>query len=102
MSFLDDLISDQQFNEFIDQGTLAHIENLIWHSSLDEKQKHRLEKRMLSLETQEGVNEMINYLMQCQPIVGIHRAPMTQYESVAATRYRVELENFKERGKEGI
>jgi hypothetical protein len=99
MSFLDELISDQQFNENVDQGLLGQIEVLIWHSSLDEKQKAKKMKEMLRLESIEGAMKMITFLKEFQPIVGLHRAPMTQYESVEATRLRVDRENFKERRK---
>jgi hypothetical protein len=99
MSFLDELISDQQFNENVDQGLLGQIEVLIWHSSLDEKQKAKKMKEMLRLESIEGAMKMITFLKEFQPIVGLHRAPMTQYESVEATRLRVDRENFKERSK---
>ena len=96
MSFLDDLISDQQFNPNVDQGLLAKIETLIWFSSMDEKQKAKEMKKMLRLESIEEAYRMVTFLQDFQPIVGIHRAPMTQYESVEATRIRVDIENFKE------
>lgn len=99
MSFLDDLISDEQYNPNVDQGILAQIEILIWHSSMDEKEKAREMKRMLKLESIQDAMMMINFLKEFQPIVGFHRAPMTQYESVEATRLRVDRENFKERNK---
>jgi len=99
MSFLDELISDQQFNENVDQGLLGKIETLIWYSSLDDKQKAREIKKMLRLESMEDAYKMVNFLSDFQPIIGVHRAPMTQYEVVQATRERVERENFKERKK---
>lgn len=99
MSFLDDLISPQQFNENVDQGILGKIEWLIWHSSLDEKDKARKMKEMMKLESNEDAYKLVKFLEDFQPIVGIHRAPMTQYESVQATRERVDRENFKERNK---
>lgn len=99
MSFLDELISDHQFNENVDQGLLGQIEVLIWHSSLDDNQKARKMKEMLRLESIQDAMMMINFLKEFQPIVGFHRAPMTQYESVEATRLRVDRENFKERNK---
>ena len=98
MSFLDELITPVEPD--FDPRLLSQIDNLIWHSSLDEREKARLIKRMPRLETLEGAMQMINYLKQHQPIVGFHRAPMTQYEVVEAIRLRVERENFKERGKE--
>jgi len=102
MDFLDELISDQQFNEYVDQGVLGRIEVLIWHSSLDEIQKTKELRKMLRLKSQEDAYKMITFLQDFQPIVGLHRAPMTQYESVEATRLRVDRENFKERGKERV
>lgn len=99
MDFLDELISDQQFNTNVDQGLLARIEMLIWYSSMDEKEKAREIKKMLRLGSIEDAYKMIGFLQDFQPIVGIHRAPMTQYESVEATRRSVELDDFKERKK---
>lgn len=98
MSFLDDLVNSNSVNA-IDEGLIAQIENLIWFSSLDEREKARLMKRMMQLETIEGAMQMINYLKQSQPIVGLDRVPLTQYEIVEATRRRVEREDFKERKK---
>lgn len=103
MDFLDELISDDQFSSsVIDQGLLGRIEVLIWHSSLDENQKARKLKEMLKLQSNDDAYKMLAFLQDFQPIIGIHRAPMTQYESVEATRIRVDIENFKERGKERI
>lgn len=99
MSFLDELVSDEQFNKDVDQGLLGRIEWLIWHSSLDDKQKAREMKKMLRLESMEDGYRMVNFLSDFQPIVGVHRTPITQYEIVQATRERVERENFKERNK---
>lgn len=99
MSFLDDLISEQQFNPNVDQGILGQIENLIWHSSLDEREKARMIKKMLNLESVSDAMRMLEFLKDFQPIPGIHRTPITQYEIVQATRERVERENFKERSK---
>jgi hypothetical protein len=97
--FLDDLVSDQQFNENVDQGTLGRIETLIWQSSMSDQEKAREMKRMLNLESMEQAYNMIKWLQDFQPIVGTHRAPVTQYDSVEATRLRVEREDFKERKK---
>lgn len=97
--FLDDLVSDQQFNENVDQGILGRIETLIWHSSLSDQEKSREMKKMLKLESTEDAYRMLKFLQDFQPVVGLHRAPVTQYESVEATRLRVEREDFKERKK---
>lgn len=99
MSFLDELVGDEQFNENVDQGLLGKIETLIWYSSLDDKQKAKEMKRMLRLESMEDAYKMVNFLSDFQPIVGLDRIPITQYEIVEATRRRVEIENFKERKK---
>lgn len=99
MDFLDELISGQNFNEHVDQGLIGQIENLIWHSSLDEKSKARKMKEMLKLETVEGAMKMINFLKDFQPIPGHHRTAITQYEIVDATRRAVEMDDFKERNK---
>jgi hypothetical protein len=97
--FLDELASDQQFNENVDQGILGRIETLIWHSSMSDEEKHRQMKRMLKLESIEAAMKMVNFLKDFQPVLGIHRAPMTQYEVVQATRERADLDDFKERKK---
>lgn len=99
MSFLDDLISPQQFGSGVDQNLLGQIETLIWHSSLDDIQKAKKMKEMLRLESTQDAMKMIIFLKDFQPIVGFHRAPMTQYESVEALRLRIDRENFKEREK---
>lgn len=97
--FLDELASDEQYNPNVDQGILGRIETLIWHSSLSDQEKSREMKRMLKLESVDDAMRMVKFLEDFQPVVGIHRAPMTQYESVRATRLRVEREDFKERKK---
>lgn len=102
MSFLDDLVSVNNFNANIDEGLIARIETLIWYSSLDEKEKARLLKQMLQFETDDEAWKLIKKLEEYQPVPGRDRIAITQYEIVEATRRRVELENFKERGKEGI
>lgn len=94
--FLDDLVSDQQFNENVDQGILGRIETLIWHSSLSDQDKSKQMKRMLNLESIEDAARMVAFLKDFQPILGIHRAPMTQYESVQATRERADYDDFQE------
>ncbi len=96
MSFLDDLIAPQQFNEHVSQGILGQIENLIWHSSLDEKEKARKMKEMMSLGSDEEAFKMVRFLSDFQPIPGHHRAAITQYEIVEATRRAVQLDDFKE------
>lgn len=99
MSFLDDLVSDEQYNPNVDQGLLGKIEWLIWQSSMSEQEKSREMKRMLNLESMEAAYQMVKFLQDFQPIVGLHRAPMTQYEVVEATRLRADRDDFKERKK---
>lgn len=95
--FLDELIADEQFNPEVDQWILAHIEQLIWQASMTDEEKSRQTKRMLRLESMEDAFVMVKFLQDYQPKLGIHRAPMTQYEAVIATRERVDRENFRER-----
>lgn len=97
--FLDELVSNEQFNENVDQGLLGKIEWLIWQSSMSDQEKSREMKRMLRLESMEGAYRMVKFLEDFQPIVGVHRAPVTQYESVEATRRRADYDDFKERKK---
>jgi hypothetical protein len=99
VSFLDDLIDEHQFNQHVNQGLMARIEMLIWYSSLDEREKARLIKQMLKLESEEEAWKLIKKLEEYQPVPGRDRVAITQYEIVEATRRRVELENFKERDK---
>lgn len=99
MDFLDQLISDEQFNQNVDQGILGKIEMLIWYSSLDEKQKAKEMKKMLRLESIDDAMKMITFLQDFQPIIGLERIPITQYEIVQATRERADREDFKERNK---
>lgn len=102
MSFLDDLISEQKYSDNVDPGLFTYIESLIWNSSLDEKAKSRMMARMMQINSNEGAMLMAEELKESQPIIGLDRIPITQYEIVEATRNRVERENFKERGKERI
>lgn len=97
--FLDELVSDEQYNKDVDQGTMGRIEWLIWQSSMSDQEKSREMKRMLNLESMEAAYAMIKFLQDFQPEVGFHRAPMTQYESVEATRIRADRDDFKERKK---
>lgn len=86
--------------EEIGMGLQPHIETMIWNSSLDEKVKEQLMKRMLSLRTNEEAAALISELQDSQPIVGLDRIPITQYEIVKATKERVDREDFKEWKKE--
>lgn len=99
MDFLDQLISDQQFNEDVDQSLLAQIENLIWYSSLDDKEKARKMRAMLKLESTEDAMKMVLFLKEFQPIVGIHRVPITQYEIVETVRLKADIDDFYDRKK---
>lgn len=96
MDFLDELISDQQFNEYVDQGLIGRIEIMIWHSSLDDKEKRKLMKQMLNLKSNEDAWWMINYLKQSQPILELERPAITQYEIVEAVRRSADMDDFKE------
>lgn len=95
--FLDDLVSDQQFNDNVDQWILGQIEMLIWQSSLDDIQKSKQTKKMLKLESMDEAFKMVGFLKEYQPNIGTHRAPMTAYETVQATRERADRDDFKER-----
>jgi hypothetical protein len=97
--FLDELASDQQFNENVDQGLLARIETLIWYSSMSDAEKHREMKRMLRLESIEDAMRMVKFLEDFQPVPPHDRAAVTQYEIVKATRERADYDDFKERKK---
>lgn len=97
--FLDDLASDQQFNENVDQGLLGRIESLIWYSSMSDGEKSREMKRMLKLESMEDAYKMLNFLNEFQPVPGRDRTAITQYEIVQATRERADRDDFTEQRK---
>lgn len=82
--------------EEIGIGLQPHIEVMIWNSSLDEKVKEKLMKQMLSLRTNEEAVALIHLLQDSQPIPGLHRTPITQYEIVEATRNRADRDDFQE------
>lgn len=81
-------------------GLQPMIETMIWNSSLDDKEKERLMKQMVNLRTNEEAQAMITYLQESQPIPGVDRIPITQYEIVKATRERADREDFREWKKE--
>jgi hypothetical protein len=99
MSFLDELIADEKYSPNVAPELFTQIEGMIWKSSLDEKKKSRMTKRMEKLQNNTEAFVMIEELRECQPIIGLEQIPIAQYEIVEATRRRVEIENFKERGK---
>lgn len=96
--FLDELGKEDQYHPDV-EGLLGKIETLIWHSSMSDQDKHREMKRMMKLESMEDAVQMVKFLQDFQPVIGIHRAPMTQYEVVEATRQRADYDDFKERKK---
>lgn len=83
--------------EEIGMGLQPHIEVMIWNSSLDDKTKEQMMERMIHLRTNEEAVALINELQDSQPIVGLDRIPITQYEIVKATKDRADREDFKER-----
>jgi hypothetical protein len=83
--------------EELAMGLQPKIEVMIWNSSLDDQTKEKLMRQMLSLRTNEEALAMISILEDSQPIVGMDRIPITQYEIVQATRERADREDFKER-----
>jgi len=97
MSFLDDLVNPNSYSENVEPGLFGQIEILLWNSSLDEKQKERMNKRMRSINSNEGARMMINELLPLQPIPGVHRTPITVYEIVEATKNRADLDDFQEK-----
>lgn len=99
MSFLDDLISDDRFTENVDPGLITYIEQLIWNSSVDERQKVRLTNKLKRLQSNDDAMKMVTELKTSQAIIGLERIPITQYEIVEATRLRVERDDFYDRTK---
>lgn len=97
--FLDELVSDEQYNDNVDQGLMGRIEGLIWHSSLNDIDKAKQMRKMLKLESMEDAYKMVKFLSDFQPILATERTAITQYEIVQATRERADREDFKERKK---
>lgn len=87
------------FDEPVDFSMLAMIESLIWQSSLGEIEKESMSRRMNALKTKSDAFRMIDELKDSQPIVGVDRVAMTQYEIVKATKERADRDDFQERNK---
>lgn len=87
------------FDEPVDFGILAIIENMIWQSSLGEIEKESMSRKMNALKTKSDAFRMIDELKDSQPIVGVDRVAMTQYEIMKATKERADRDDFQERNK---
>lgn len=87
------------FDEPVDFGLQTVIEQLIWNSSLDEKKKERLTQRMVNLTNKNDAFQMIEELKDSQPIIGIDRTAITQYEISQAVKDRADRDDFQERNK---
>jgi len=89
------------FEEPVDFGLMTLIEEMIYRSSLDDKKKAVMTRRMNALGSKSEAFKMIEELKDSQPIIGMDRPPLTAYEQVSATRERADREDFKERQKNG-
>lgn len=85
--------------EELGMGLQPHIETMIWNSSLDDRTKDSLMRQLLNLRTNEEAVALINLLRDSQPIIGLERIPITQYEIVQATRERADRDDFQEQRK---
>lgn len=90
------------FDEPVDFGLQTVIEQMIWNSSLDEKLKERMTQRMLNLGSKTDAFRMIDELKDSQPILGLDRIPITQYEISEATKNRADRDDFQEDRKNKI
>jgi len=90
------------FSEPVDFGITTLIEQMIWQSSLDEKKKEALTKRMLALETKAEAFQLIDELKDSQPIPGIDRPAGPQYEISAAVRNAADKDDFYEQRKRQV
>lgn len=87
------------FSEPVDFGIVTLIESMIYQSSLDEKKKEELTKRMLSLESKYEAFKMIDELKDSQPIPGIDRPAGPQYEISEAVKFAADKDDFYEQRK---
>lgn len=84
------------FEEQADYGIVSLVESMIWQSSMDEGKKESMRKRMLSIETKSEAFKMIDELKDSQPIVGVDRIPVHQYEISTAAKNAADRDDFKE------
>jgi len=87
------------FEEPVDFGMMTFVEGLIQNSTLNSEHKEKLFKEMAALESKTQAFKMIDYLKECQPIVGRDYTPHTVKEQGEAIRNAVDLDDFKERNR---
>lgn len=87
------------FEEPVDFGLMAVIEQMIWNSSLDEIKKSKMTKRLNSLTSRFEAFKLIDELKDSQPIIGLDRPPVAQYEVNGAAKDRADRDDFQERNK---
>lgn len=87
------------FREPIDFGLLTLIESMIHHAGLDDRKKEKFTKQMNSLEYKSEAFKMIDQLKDLQPVPGVDRTAITQYEISKAVKDRADRDDFQERNK---
>ena len=70
---------------------------VIFVTDIEPKPEEIPSKKEIYYESVEDAMKMINFLKEFQPIVGLERIPITQYEIVKATRERADRDDFTER-----
>lgn len=78
---------------------LGLVEHMIQTYNLSESQRERFKARLNTLGTQEELETLYAEIMPHKRIMGLEEIPQDVRQQVEATRFRVDLENFKERNK---
>lgn len=76
---------------------LGIVEHMINTYNLSERQKTAFRKRLNTLSTQDQLESLYAEIAPHKPIMGLEAIPLDVRQQVEATRWRVDLENFKER-----
>jgi len=87
------------FNEPVDFGIVTLIEQMIHNSGFADKKKEHFTNRMLKLESKSEAFKMIDELKDSQPIIGLDRPAVPQYEISEAVRNAADRDDFAERKK---
>jgi len=87
------------FDEPVAFGRMTVIEQMIWNSSLDDIKKETMTKRMNALQNKSEAFKLIDDLKDSQPIIGLDRPPVAQYEVNKAAKDRADRDDFQERNK---
>lgn len=78
---------------------LGLVEYMIQSYNLSESQRTKFKARLDALDTQEELETLYTEIAPHKRIMGLEEIPQDVKQQVEATRFRVDLENFKERKK---